>query len=345
MQSLSKSSYAEISRDTKDLSTPYAPRHLFSDDITVVARRCGIYRSLDGFVNAVASRKICYLISEFRDEITVIPKESLSALKRLYSGDIKQFMEVHLENHICTHSVNLCREYGPRIELALTEIRLGNELIYELYSECVDVGLVLELILGDIVKFVVVEYGYRGRIKYSRALIPLALYLSLKWLEQLTPNVNRSTKLTRLGVALEEVLERARSEVLIAVPCISRELQDVLIPSIRRLAEKGIRTYLVTRPLSEADLICSHSITKYAVMYLELASIIEEMGMHVCTSSIVDTTIVVDRRHVVTSSTTMFHRDAEAVEITDSDYAEQLAINLLRSCICCRCLVKEDRWS
>uniref|UniRef100_A0A7C5Z0H1 Uncharacterized protein n=1 Tax=Ignisphaera aggregans TaxID=334771 RepID=A0A7C5Z0H1_9CREN len=69
--------------------------------------------------------------------VKILPFESIIALQKLYSGDIKSFIDTYIDAYLCTPLISLCRERGPRIKCSIYS---DSEYI-EIYSECFDIEL------------------------------------------------------------------------------------------------------------------------------------------------------------------------------------------------------------
>ncbi len=202
--------------------------------------------------------------------------------------------------------------------------------------------------LGDLARVIPYETGYRDLVRFKRALIPMAL-LEEETIEHVENLAERSIALDLRARTLSEAIEaieRLRneiSELIITVPCLDQKLLAELVPVLRRLAESGTYVVFLTRPPHEADVSCYETVTRYLLLYLEIMSKLEESGVRACYSSITETSIIVDRSAVITTYENHYAPQAGVVCVSDSLYAQNLALVHLRNCICTSHLVKEDR--
>jgi len=274
--------------------------------------------------------------------IRVVPQDLIPALRRLSLGDYKQFIDSFIDIHVCPYICELCRESGPRILHALAD--LGN--VIELYSECVDVCLLIELILGDLVEFVCRGYGYRDGRRFSFAMVPKELLDKrvLSELEKYRPP-SLDIEASKLSQVLKYLEDNARniSELLVAVPCITEGFLETVLPHIAALAERGIRVLLLTRPPTEAEVLCPiKSLSRYLMLYLELVSRASRV-MRVCCSNIVESAIVINREAVVNGYEPWLDEGSGIAVVKDRVYAQNIVSSYYRQCICSSPLVREDK--
>ena len=290
----------------------------------------------------IAPRSIRELIPALANlSVNVVPQDLVPALRRLSIGDYKQFMDSFIDIHVCPYICELCRESGPRILHSLMD--LGSAI--ELYSECVDMCLVMDLIMGDLVEYVCRGYGYRDGKRFSFVVIPKELVSRdiIEELEKYRP-LSIDIEASKLAQALA-CLEKSRrvSELLIAVPCITEDFIEVVLPRVVALAEKGVRVLLLTRPPTEAEVLCPiKSLSRYLMLYLELISRASH-ALRICCSNIVESAIVVNREIVINGYEPWLDESSSVAIVRDRVYAQNIVSSYYRQCICSSPLVREDK--
>jgi len=317
------------------IEKPIAPQKLFPECNIVVEKR---------YIPMNRDTSDLKLDPPILHNLRVIPAEASSALWKLRRGDLKQFSEIHIETHLCPQITSICREYGPRIAYS---IYVSDKCI-EIYSECFDPELVLITVLGDLANILCYEYGYRGYIRYKRALVPRSLLnkdvieLVEKSTEQRVPMDIKAKNLKEAMNAIEAIRHEI-SELIISIPCLNSLVLEDIVPLLKDLAKNDVRIIFLTRPPHEADVSCYESLTRYLVLYLETISILNNANIFTCCSSVSELHIIVNRSTVISTYENTYKPHVSVVSISDNFYASNIALVHLRNCICFSHLVKEDR--
>ncbi len=276
-------------------------------------------------------------------ELRILPPESCAALRRLISRDFKQFVDIHIDAHLCPYLVSKCREAGPRILYSIT--RLGNGV--ELYSECIDLEILASIVFGDLLQFMEFGRGFRDAARFNYMYVGSDL-LRNEVLETLEDLVENPPNIDLGGSRLVDfVHELARlgnevSEVIVSIPCITREFVDEVLPVLNSLARNGARIYVLTRSPWEAEDVCNATVSRYAKLLMDLMLDLYE-GMKLCFSSVSETTIVVNRCVVATTYSISYRGSSSIIVVRDPIYGQNTAVTQLRQCLCVSTLVHEDR--
>ncbi|RLG77783.1 MAG: hypothetical protein DRO12_01170, partial [Thermoprotei archaeon] len=287
-------------------------------------------------------------ITELINELMVLPSEVDFVLHRLRRGELKQFCDSFVEANTCSYLESLCREEGPRIYYM---INAKPRLFVELYSECIELDLLIFLLLGDLARFTLIEKGWRGGIPYTRLGVP-RIFLEPSFIRILTSVLeqrrteyskysSRPVKIRNLSALEDYIVKNVGriSEIILAVPC-PTDRSAQLVSTVLGIDRDSFPKVIVVRPPSEAEVICCETYDRLLSGYLKLVETAEEMGAYVCTSDVVDTHIIINRSTVITISLGNLLRRESIVAIEDRDYAERCAQAHYRSCICTNNLVK-----
>ncbi|MEM3979995.1 MAG: hypothetical protein QXF79_01900, partial [Ignisphaera sp.] len=153
-------------------------------------------------------------------KLKVIPLEALSAIHKIIQGDIKGFVESHIESHVCTNLTTLCRDYPYRIKYSI----YNNDTIISLYSECIDLEILLTIVFGDLIKYFEFIEGYRDNILFKYSIIPRTV-LGTKLYSILNSIASHSsTKMTfRQANEIFDYVVQSKNdvnEIIFVIPCI-----------------------------------------------------------------------------------------------------------------------------
>ncbi len=268
------------------------------------------------------------------DKARVVPSDAAHALRRLASGDYKQFLESYVEASLCPYITERCRELGPRVVYGLTRLEDG----VELYTECFDAYLLLTLVLGDLVGLTTFVKGVRdGVARFTSAYIPREAMdpQLIEELEVFEPPQTSLEPVKTLEKALDaiEALGSEVTELVVSVPCLTEGFVKDAVPRLASLARRGARLILVTRAPTDAETLCPvKSVSRYLVLHLELGAVLR--NCYVCTSPSVESSIVVNRSCIITSFEPWLDPGSQIVVVNDRVYANTVATVALRQCIC-----------
>ncbi len=304
---------------------PMIPQTLFPfDDVKVVKR----YRYRD------------HLEINEKFRFRVRSSDCIGVLRRLIHGDYKTFIDVYVENNVCSYVMSTCKEFGPRILISITD--KGDHL--ELYSECIDVEILLELLLGDLHLFVEYEDGYRGSAPYKKAFVPVEI-LDLNIAEQLYIDTELRDEMRLSSIKnideLVQILKNSR-EVIVAIQCLN-EIPSILLNELLRLGMLGTKVYIVTQLPSEVYEICNEKLHRMILLYMDLLERASKNNVKICISNIAENTIIIDRKHVIVVDFTQEKTSKDfrrIIAVEDTTYAQNLALTYLRSCLCSLNLVR-----
>jgi len=270
------------------------------------------------------------------ERIRVLPADAVHALRRLRSGDYKQFLESYVETSLCPYLNERCRDLGPRILYGLTRLEDG----VEFYSECLDSYLLSVLLFGDLVGLMRFYVGRRNGAKFvavhipSKPLFDSDYLLELEYLEVPDLDIDPSSCRTLASfIEVRESLSSESSEIVISVPCITEGFVYEIAPRIAEFAKKGIRVVVVTRGLSDAEVLCPiKSLSRYLLLHMELRTVLQ--NCYVCSWPHVESTIVVNRCIAASGFEPWLDMSSRVVVMRDRVYASTIASDVIRQCIC-----------
>lgn len=280
------------------------------------------------------------------DSMRIIPLEASIALNKLYSNDIKGFMEAHIDSHVCTPLVSLCREYGPRIKCS---IYIDDEYV-ELYSECFDVEVLSSIVFGDLSNLFIFEIGYREGKRFKRVTIPRKL------ISQLAPLIakwERDRLRSQLSIPSHETLDEVIkyvlnegsriTELIIHIPCLNDEAVGMLYSISRELSNRS-RVYILTMPPSQNNVErCQLDRATAIVSYLEVLELSSRHNMIICDVDVMHIGFILNRAHYIVSYEYSYRGGAETSMIKDKSYIEVTTQNFLRDCLCSNNLIRNER--
>ena len=303
-------------------SPPATPRTLFTED------RISIEDVFAG-VSPLASKPSL-------DRARVVPSDAVHALRRLRSGDYKQFLESYVETSLCPYVNERCRELGPRILYGLTRLEDG----VEFYSECIDSHLLAILLFGDLVGLMRFYIGRRGLAKFTAFHVPREPLLNPDFLLELEylelPGIERDFHSCRTLRSFLEALESCAeeiSEIVVSVPCLTEGFVYEIAPRIAELVKKGARAIVVTRSMGDAEVICpSKSLSRYVLLHMELRTALR--NCYICSWPHVESTIIVNRCVAASSFEPWLDMGSRIAVVKDSVYASTVANEVIRQCIC-----------
>lgn len=280
-------------------------------------------------------------------KLKVIPFEAISALQKLSQGNTKDFVEVHIESHLCTNLTTLCRDYPYRIKYS---VYVDDESM-ALYSECVDLDILLTIVFGDLIKYMEFLEGYRDNMMFKYSIIHRALF-SQNLHEVLSPSIGYTgTKINSryLQDIISELisLKEEVSEVIVASPCIdSRTIEMVMHLAKEILKNPLTRLFIVTSSPAIQDVrICKMSYREFFTGYVEMLEIVEKFDrMYLCNSELSNLEIVVNRSTYLTSYDVKPSPRSELISVKSYSYIDSFTLKYLRDCLCAYHLVKNRRY-
>jgi hypothetical protein len=279
-------------------------------------------------------------------KLKVIPFEAISAFSKLVQGDLKSFVESHIESHICTNLTSLCRDYPYRIKYF---VNVENGV--SIYSECISVDILMTIIFGDLIAYFDFYEGKRDDILFKLSIIPQA-FLSGKVQNVLTSIVGFS-KLNiefRKGYALIKNLDSLSSdinELIIVIPCLDSKSFKI----VESLAKTVLRNHvarmfiLVSTPSIYDARMCKLSYREFFMNYVRLLELSESTDrLYVCDSEATNVEIIVNRSTYLVSYEPRIDDDSEFIEIKDYSYIDGFTLKYLRDCLCSSHIVKNRKY-
>ncbi|MEM1560353.1 MAG: hypothetical protein QXJ56_02155 [Ignisphaera sp.] len=284
--------------------------------------------------------------TEFLDRnVKVVPFEAFTALYKLYNNDIKSFIETHIDVHICTPIISLCREHGPRIKCLI----YTSDKYLEIYSECFDVELLSSIIFGDLSNLFTFEIGYRDGRRFKRAIIPKKLILQLapeisKWNRNNSESEFFTTPLKTFGNMIRYVLEKGNevTELIFHIPCLDDKAIDLLYEMVKSLANKSRIYILTTPPTLDNAKRCQSNYKGTLIAYLEAYELLSRYNVTICNIDTMHVGLIVNRMHYVVSYEYSYRDDIDVSIVKDKSYIEAMAQSFLRECFCSTSLIKDD---
>lgn len=279
-------------------------------------------------------------------KLKVVPFEAISALSKIYQGDLKSFVEAHIESHVCTNLSSLCREYPYRIKYSVYNYR---EYL-TLYSECIDVEILSAIIFGDIIRYFEFVEGYRDNIPFKYCMIPGSLFNPKVYglLNTLAGYVGVKIEHKHVQGILEEIsLNRDDiTELIFSTPCMSTEILNIIKQIVKNLTSNPYtRVFIVTPTPSIYDAKnCRVSYREFFTSYIEALDFVGSLpNVFLCNSEMGSAEIIINRAVYLTSYDAKLNPKSEFVQLRDRSYIENFTLKYLRDCLCSSRLTREIR--
>jgi len=317
-----------------DLSIPRDIAKLFPNSkITILRHRLNI-ADIDSDIEK-------YKISTLR----IIPFESITAISKLIQGDLKSFAESHIESHVCTDLSTLCRDYPYRIKYS---IHVDNGI--SIYSECVDIEILMTIIFGDLIKYFNFYEGKRDDIAFKYCNIPQS-FLSYK-IQNILSSIAGFSKInieSKIGYAVLENLYRLSNdinELILIAPCLDSQTFE----TIENLAKVMLRNplarvfILVSAPSIYDAKICRSSYREFFTNYVKLIELRENLDrLYVCNSEAASIELIANRSTYLISYDPRISDRSEFVAIKDYSYIDSFTLKYLRDCLCTTHIIRNHK--
>lgn len=292
--------------------------------LDVIKHRLPLFRISDGAIDRMPRLK-------------VVPFEAISALSKIMQRDIKNFVETHIESHICTNLLSLCRDYPYRIKYS---VYLDYESLLT-YSECVDVEVLFTIVFGDIIGYMEFIEGHRDGIPFKCGLIPSNLLTS-----RMYNMLNSVVGFTGIKISsrytqdiINELIDMKNeiTEVILVIPCLNLEVAEIIKHIIDELLQNPlIRIFLIISPPSIYNARnCGPSYKEFFVRYVEITDFVKERyNVYLCSSEANNFEIIVNRSTYLSSYSLRFSLKSEFIPIWDHQYIDNYTLKYLRDCLC-----------
>lgn len=280
-------------------------------------------------------------------KLKVIPFEAVSALQKISQGNIKDFVEVHVESHVCTNLSTLCRDYPYRIKYS---IYVDGESI-ALYSECIDLEILLTIVFGDLIKYIEFLEGSRDDVMFKYSTMSRE-FLTQDVYEVLGSNVGCAgvkinsrylqDVISELVSSKEEV-----SELIIASPCVDSRTIEVVMQLAKELLKNPLaRLFVITSsPIIQDARICKMSYKELFTNYVEMIEVAKEFDrLYLCNSEVGNVEIIANRYTYLTSYDEKLAPRSELLSVKSYSYIDSFTLKYLRDCLCTSHIVKNKRY-
>uniref|UniRef100_A0A7C2VNY4 Uncharacterized protein n=1 Tax=Ignisphaera aggregans TaxID=334771 RepID=A0A7C2VNY4_9CREN len=275
--------------------------------------------------------------------LKVVPFEAVSAINKIAQGNIKEFVETHIEPHICTNISTLCRGYPLRIKYS---IYIDKESV-SIYSECIDLEVLLALIFGDFVKYMEFIKGYRDNILFKHSIIPQNLLSGevRDFLVNIVGYVGFKTSSRSFRDIVNELISRKNevNELILVLPCIDPTTIEFISYIARELLKNPLmRLFVVTSVPSVYDArTCGVSYNEFFTGYVEALDIFEDLDrLYFCSSEASAVEIIINRATYLASYDARLRHSTELVPVKNFTLVDGYILKYLRDCICSLHLVK-----
>lgn len=279
-------------------------------------------------------------------KLKVVPLEALSAIHKMVQGDIKSFAESHIESHVCTNLTTLCRDYPYRIKYSI----YNDNAIISLYSECIDLEILLTIVFGDLIKYFEFVEGYRDNVLFKYSVIP-RIVLGTKLYNELNSiaghtSVNMAFK--RANEIFDYIVQSKDdvSEIIFVIPCIDLNIIEIASYLFRELLKNPLaRIFIVTPSPSIYDAkMCRSSYREFFINYIELLDLIKMIDrIYLCNSEANNFEIILNRVIHLVSYESKLTTHTQFIPIKDYSYTDNYTLKYLRDCLCSSHLVKDRR--
>lgn len=281
-----------------------------------------------------------------KDELTklrVIPLEALSAIHKMMQGDIKSFVESHIESHVCTNLTALCRDYPYRVKYSI----YNNDTIISMYSECIDLEILLTIVFGDIIKYFEFIEGFRDDVLFKYSVIPRSILGGKLYNILNSVTIHSSVKIPSKQIDdIFNHIVRSRddiSEMIFVIPCIDPNIIDIVNYLFKELLKNPLaRIFIVTSSPSIYDAkTCRLSYREFFINYIELLDLVRVIDrVYLCNSEVNNFEIILNRATHLISYEPKLALRTQFIPIKDYSYTDSYALKYLRDCLCSSHLVK-----
>ncbi|MEM1915982.1 MAG: hypothetical protein QXU00_01700 [Ignisphaera sp.] len=285
-------------------------------------------------------------IVEDLNKLKVIPFEAYSALSKVINGDIKSFIEIHIDPHVCTQVSSMCREHPYRIKYL---IHMDPKYML-FYSECIDIEIAYSIIFGDMIKYFEFVEGSRNNVMFQCAVIPSNILIpeALRYTNSLGIFKGLTIKSKRFCEIVKELIEAVEeiTELILVLPCVNEFSISVINQLIDRAHHNdNFRMFIVTSAPSVYDARkCGISYRSFFVSYLEIMNSVRELDhIYLCNSEANNIEIVVNRATYLSSYDMNLRPESEFVSVQNTSFIENFILKYLRDCLCSSSLTKYRR--
>jgi len=228
--------------------------------------------------------------------IFFVPENIQSAVSLLVNGRYKDFIDKYVEANLCAYIHNWCRNNGPRILVSISEI---DDKHLEFYTECIDLELLMQIVFGQARRVYSFERGFRDLVPYMRTIIDVS---TLEKISTDSPSISASYRRTRYPnhITLKELFEELiaenfQGEVIIGVPCFSRDTLNTLASYVLQLRDLGADVLVLTRYPEDAYSMCKSDLGKYVIEYLEALDDASKLGIDMCNAQVTHIDVILNR--------------------------------------------------
>jgi len=276
--------------------------------------------------------------------IFFVPENIQSAVSLLVDGRYKDFIDKYVEANLCAYIHNWCRNNGPRILVLISEI---DDKHLEFYTECVDLELLMQIVFGQVRRVCSFEKGFRDLVPYMRAVVDVS---ALEKISAYLPN-NSTYRRTKYPsrITLKELFEELigenfQGEVIIGLPCFSRDALNILASYVLKLRDLGADVLVLTRYPEDAYSMCKSDLGKYVIEYLEALDDASKLGIDVCNAQVMHVDVILNRMisflsydaHLSLSTRLIAEQSAEITKFRVGGYLYQ--------CLCSGRAVWRSAW-
>ena len=283
---------------------------------------------------------------DLSSNLRVLPFEAINALSKIGQGDVKSFIDTHIEAHVCTSISSLCRDAPYRIKYS---VHLDNEFL-SIYSECIDLEILFATVFGDLIKFFGFADGYRDDKTFRCTFIPrfLAQNKSIALLSSLVGYVGVKLRGRQLTEIINELpqLGSSISEIIFVTPYLNSWSKKVIESMFHVVAgNPSARLFIVTTApsiFSARDYGVSYK--EYLTTYIEVLDMIRERSnTYLCDSEPDNIEIIINRATYMISNDPRPSLNSTFKQIRDSSFIDNFTLKYLRDCICSSALARTRR--
>jgi len=228
-------------------------------------------------------------------DIFFVPENIQSAVSLLVNGRYKDFIDKYVEANLCAYIHNWCRNNGPRILVSISEI---DDKHLEFYTECVDLELLMQIVFGQARRACSFEKGFRDLVPYVRAIVDVGTLEKIST-DLLNVSTYRRTKYPShitLKELFEELIdENFQGEIIIGLPCFSRDALNTLASYVLKLIDLGADVLILTRYPEDAYNMCKSDLGKYVIEYLEALDDASKLGIDICNAQVMHIDVILNR--------------------------------------------------
>jgi len=227
--------------------------------------------------------------------IFFVPENIQSVVSLLVNGRYKDFIDKYVEANLCAYIHSWCRNNGPRILVSISEI---DDRLLEFYTECIDLELLMQIVFGQARRLYSFEKGFRDFVPYMRAIVDVSA------LEKISTDLPSTSTYRRTKhpnhITLKELFEELidenfQGEVIIGLPCFSRDTLNILASYVLKLRDLGADVLVLTRYPEDAYSMCKFDLGKYVIEYLEALDDASKLGIDVCNAQVMHIDLILNR--------------------------------------------------